>query len=171
MKEKKDNFRIGGESVSKIVDIASQIVEASVKVPGNEAPERQGGYLVIRERYSGIILLLERIGKCPPLDTEKYLNFAQEKGARLNGLVKAGHGDMSSWQSRNPEAGKWGGAIVAGNLIVSFSGLKEIVDEAAVLVLALRLSWLTHNEVLAITEISGNRFVKELYNLSIPMKN
>lgn len=165
MTEKKDNFRIGGEQVSKIVDIASQIVEVSVKVPGNEAPDRQGGYLVIRERDSGIgiILLLERIGKCSPADVARYLDLAQEKGLRIT----SGQ-DISSWQSRSPETGKFGGAIVAGILTIAFSGLKESIDEAVVLVLALRLSWLTHNEVLAITEISGNRFVKPLYNLSMP---
>ncbi len=164
MKDRKDNFRIGGEPVSKIVEIASQIVGASINVPGNEAPERQGGYLVIRERYSGIKLLVERIGKCPPADVAKYLDFAQIKGAILTESS-----DISSWQSRNPERGIWGGAIVVRDrLTISFSGLKEIIDEAVVLVLALRLSWLTHNEVIDITEISGNSFVKPLYNLSIP---
>ncbi|MFZ2970984.1 MAG: hypothetical protein WA063_07600 [Minisyncoccia bacterium] len=135
MKEKKDSFRIGGEPVSKIVDIASQIVEASVKVSGNEAPDRQGGYLVIRERDSGFILLLERIGKCPPADVARYLDLAQEKGLRI-----ASGQDISSWQSRSPETGKFGGAIVVGNLTIAFSGLKESIDEAVVLVLALRAS-------------------------------
>jgi len=166
MKEKNDNDKIGGKTVFEIVNIASQVVGASINVPGNEDRSRQGGYLVIREKGSGKILLLARVGQFPPADTEKYLNFAQEKGARLNKLIAAG--DISSWGSRDPESGKWGGAIVAGDLIVSFSGLKEIIDEAVTLVLSLRLDWITHNQVLAVTEISGYRFIKELYNLSIP---
>lgn len=166
MKDKNDSDKIGGKTVFEIVNTASQVVGATTNVQGNEDRNREGGYLVVREKESGKIILLERIGRCPPANVVKYLEFAQEKGARLNKLIVAG--DISSWGSRDPEEGKWGGAIVAGDLIVSFSGLKEIIDEAVVLVLSLRLDWITHNQVLAVTEISNNRFVKELYNLSIP---
>jgi hypothetical protein len=160
MKEN-DDFCIEGKRVFDIVKIASHIVAATVDLPGNEAPEKQSGYLAVRERTSGRLLLLKMIGECPQDDIAKFVDFAREKGSRLI----AGK-DVSSWESRNPEERKWGSAIVAGGLIISFSGLKELIDEAVVLVLGLRLSWLTYGEAANIAQISGNHFMDNLYDLS-----
>lgn len=166
MTEKNDEFKISGQPFSKILEVASQIVAASVKVPGNETPERQGGYLVIRDKHNGTPLLIERIGKCPVSNVKRYHGLALEKSERLSNTRLTG-GHISSYQSRDTQNDKWGGAIIAGDLIVSFSGLKELFDEAVVLALALRMDWLGFQEVARVTEISGNRFVKPLYNLSI----
>lgn len=162
--QKNDDPTIIGEPVSQIVENASQIVKATKDMIGNKAPDRQGGYLVIQERSSGKILLLERIGKCPTSDIEKYLNFAQEKGLRL-----INNENISSWQTRDPENDKWGGAIMAhhNSLIISFSGLEEIIDEAVALTLALRQNWLSYNEFIAIAKISENYFAGMLYGLSL----
>lgn len=166
MEEKNDDFEIRDQPVSKILDIASQIVATSVKIPGNEAPERQGGYLVVRNKISGVPLLIERVGKCPVSNVKRYHNLALEKGERL-GNTRLTSGHISSYQSRDTQNDKWGGAILTEDLIISFSGLKELFDEAVVLVLAIRMHWLEIREAEAITEISGNTFVKPLYNKSV----
>ena len=44
--------------------------------------------------------------------------------------------------------GKWGGAIRAGDYIISFSGFPELWDEAAMLVLAIRMGWLDQTATL-----------------------
>ena len=74
-------------------------------------------------------------------NSSKYLRaeasspFCQEKAKRL-----VQHPDhKSSWESRNPEAGQWGGAISVsafGSLIFSMSGFPELGDEAIMLVTA-----------------------------------
>lgn len=169
MKENEGDFSIGGIPRRKILELASQAVIASVKVPGNEAPDRRGGYLVISNVCNGVPLLIERIEECKIKDVLKYHELALEKSGRL--CVEKFSGHISSHQSRNPQFnpyGKWGGAIIAGNFIVSFSGLKELFDEAVVLVLALRLGWIDSNRLTEITDISGNTFVKPLYNMAYP---
>ena len=83
---------------------------------------------------------------------QKYLELAQEKARRL-----AEHPDhWSSWQSRNPDEGKWGGAVNAGAYIFSFSGLPELADEAAMLLTALSLGFLLEERAAAFAQYSGN---------------
>ncbi|MDP3014432.1 MAG: hypothetical protein Q8M92_09335 [Candidatus Subteraquimicrobiales bacterium] len=171
MKEKE--FRIDGIPTERITEIASLTVAATTKIPGNETPERQGGYLVIRNKKNGTPLLIERIGICLPVDVKKTHYLGLEKGRRLIRSMKS-FGHISSHQSRDPKFkkwGKWGGAIIAGDYIISFSGLKELFDEAAVVVLALKIGWLNMSEVHEIIEISGNTFVKPLYNMVAIMES
>lgn len=165
-----DDFKIGGVPVSEIIAIASRLVAATPDIPGNEDPKRQGGYLVIRQKHGGTPVLIERIGKCRTANVNLYHNLALEKGERLsNTRLTSEH--VSSYQSRDTQNNEWGGAIIAGDFIVSFSGLKELFDEAVVLALALRLNWLSHGEISLITEVSGNTFVKPLYNLAAEREN
>jgi len=71
------------------------------------------------------------IGEVPAEKAEKYLAFCQEKALRL-----AAHPDhLASWQSRNPDADQWGGAVRVGDLIFSISGLPEMGDEALMLIM------------------------------------
>lgn len=163
-----NEFTIDGVPNTRIAEMASLIVAATTKIPGNEAPERQGGYLVIRNKRNGTPLLIERIGICRPVDVKKYHYLGLEKGRRLLKSMKS-LGHISSHQSRDPKFkkwGKWGGAIIAGDYIISFSGLKELFDEAAVLVLALKMNWLTLYKALEIAKISGStNFIIPLFNL------
>ena len=63
---------------------------------------------------------------------EKYCAFAMEKVARL-----ARHPDhRTSYESRDPEENKWGGAVRIGDYIFSMSGLPELADEAVMLTTA-----------------------------------
>jgi hypothetical protein len=72
----------------------------------------------------------------------KYSVLSKEKAERLYRFLSAGH--LTSYESRNPKAevaisgriefwGHWGGAIlISKQLIFSFSGLPELLDEAFV---------------------------------------
>lgn len=146
--------RIGNARLEQIVIYASKIVEAFVNYPGNPKPERKGGYLTIRDRISGIVLLVALIGGCSADKVNDYLVFSQEKGWRL--FLNYGH--LSSFQTRNENEKKWAGAIVAGNYIISFSGLPELGDEAVMIVLASKLGWLDSETAKAIVAISSNPF-------------
>lgn len=88
-----------------------------------------GGYLCIADGKNGLPILVMLIGEVPLGKAPKYLEFCQEKAGRL-----AGHPNHeSSWESRNEEKNRWGGAIRFRDLILSFSGLPELGDEAAML--------------------------------------
>ncbi len=74
----------------------------------------------------------------------------------------------SSWITRDPDNGKYGGGIRfwAGRIVFAFSGLAEWADEMLMLIAAWRLKLITREEILRITDISNNwrahaYFVKE----------
>ena len=98
-------------------------------------------------------------------------DISKEKAKRLSSKENYEH--ISSWQSRNPDLKRYGGAIKIHTkvmntfsrdienviLILSFSGLPEVGDEALVLLLAREMGWLSEARITTYTEISGN----ELY--------
>ncbi len=94
---------------------------------------QRGGYLCIADGINGLPLVTVLMGEVSLQKAPKYLEFCQEKAARL-----AGHRDHeSSYESRNPGKDRWGGAVRCGNKIFSFSGLPELGDEAVMLKAAL----------------------------------
>ncbi|GEM_PF-1678999 len=97
-------------------------------------PDRTGGYFCVAYAYSGLPILIAEIGNPPADKVERYLTFAQEKAKRL--AENPDH--KSSWQSRDETKDQWGGAIRAGRYILSFSGFPELVDEAVMLLTALK---------------------------------
>jgi hypothetical protein len=119
---------------------------------GGMAENKNRGYFSIRRRGDGRILLLAQIGECPSDKEDKYKTLCLEKGWRL--FRKKRH--LSSWQSRNEKANKYAGAICAGPLIFSFSGLSELVDEAAMLLIAFDLGVISLRTYRRIAKISAN---------------
>jgi len=87
--------------------------------------------------------------------------FAAEKADRLGKNPE----HWLSWQSRDPESGKWGGAIriICGTIafIFSISGLPELCDEAAMLITGVRAGLLSVAQAREIAVISNNRFFLE----------
>lgn len=118
---------------------------------GKEAlGERTGGYFTSVKLNDGNVSITKKVGTVPEDKKEKYKFLAsQEKPERLIRYLPQWH--ISSYQSRNPESevvvspgriekwGCWGGAILINkNLIFSFSGFPEFVDEAFVCFLGLK---------------------------------
>jgi len=134
------------------------IIPVLTNLPGNPKPHKKSGYLTIRQKADGKILLVAEIGNCPFSKAEKYLRLSLEKGERLFRHPK----HLSSWQSRDPEKEKYGGAIVTNEFILSFSGFREYLDEAMVLVLAEFLRWISREQAEKIAAISNNPFYREL---------
>ncbi len=161
--------KVGGAETLVISELANKIVQATTKVPGNKAPERNWGYLSLRGDKEDALLVVERVGGA--IQPEKVLMFhtlSLEKGGRLFVHLDIGH--VSSHQSRNTKKGNfglWGGAVLCRRegLILSFSGLTEQMDEAVVLVLAIMLDWLTPDEAMEIGKFSDNKFIKPLHKL------
>jgi hypothetical protein len=136
------------------------IIPAITKLPENPKPYKKSGYLTIRRKSDGEILLVIKIGDCPQIKAKKYFELSVEKGERLFHHQK----HISSWQSRDSEKGRWGGAIIANELIISFSGLPELIDEAAVILFAMFFGWISSKQAEKIAKISNNFFYAYLKN-------
>jgi hypothetical protein len=142
----------GIENANKILAAAEEAIRKLGKACASLG--KSYGYLVVQRAGDARILMIAQVGECPPDKADKYLGLAKEKALRL----VSRHADMnhrSSWESRD---GKdcWGGAIVAGEYVVSFSGLSEEADEALALYVAVVYGWLVPIEAISITRISGN---------------
>lgn len=135
-----------------------------------ELPEytdtRAGGYLVLMEAHTGAIVSITRVGVVMPEKEQKYISFASEKARRLFATHKVNPDIVTSWQSRNPDDDKWGGAIWSKNWIVSFSGLPELADEAMSLSVAAAMEKdpMPEDEAKATAAITSNPYTELLLN-------
>lgn len=137
-------------------------VKAFTELPINADEKRKGGFLTIRDRERGHILYTLLIGQVSHEKADKYQCFSWEKGGRLRSHVTSEDKHLSSWQSRDPDRGYWGGAIVTKKYIVSFSGLPELGDEAVSMIVAIRMYWMSKQEAERIARLSKNPFFVQL---------
>jgi len=101
------------------------------------------------------------VGIVNPAKAQTYLDTALEKARRLRAQLK--YGDVSSWQSRDEENGRWGGAIVTESEIreiYSGSALPQLGDEALELLLAIGQRRMGVKRALEIAAISDNPYLK-----------
>jgi hypothetical protein len=123
--------------------------------------ENDDEYKGERQDFEADEHLVEVLGE---LDEERRLRctaFAREK-ARRTLLNYDARCDVSSWESRQPDAGKYGGAIVTAEYVLSFSGLAENVDEALVNCVAVLCGLHTQDDADLIAAVSGNEFFPPL---------
>lgn len=142
-----------------LLELQSVIRHISSITQSLKCGNRNYGYFTIRRRNDGQILLVCQVGECPPEHAEKHMALSLEKSQRLFERHRD-FGDISSFQSRNPCKGMWGGAICLNNFIFSFSGLPELADEAAMLALAFQLDIISQRKINQIIKISNNQFAK-----------
>lgn len=117
-----------------------------------------GGYACITD-LTGRPLLIMAIGECDPDKAEKQLEFCQEKCRRL----AAHHEHELSYQSRNPEQNRWGGAAQGKDLIASFSGLPERLDEYLALTFLLKLGAIEEERIEELLMEHDNEFREMIY--------
>lgn len=142
----------------RLVEYADRTVAAAVDLLLKAGkPDKRGGYLAVLEIGRGNLEILLRIGHSPQDKVDKRIEVAIEKCKRLHG-----NGHLTSYESRNPEVGCWGGAVRGSELIFSFSGLPELWDEAAMFVLAIRLHQLRESDVLAQISEERNPYLRPL---------
>ncbi len=137
-----------------------QLLQLVPALPNNQNPEKVSGYLTVRRASDGLIMTISAFGEMPPEKVAKYQEKSLEKSDRL--LAHPDH--ISSWQSRHPEEGQWGGAIRAtsADRVISFSGLPELIDEALVLVLAFVTGLINSDEFKTAVLKSNNQFAEAL---------
>ena len=150
---------IGGHELCEILDYVDYIVRVFTELPDKSARDRRGGYFTVFDRRTMQIVLVVKIGNPAPEESRTYFKYSQEKAERLFISEEL----VSSYQNRDPDNGKWGGAIKTEDFILSFSGLSELGDEAVVLFTAYEFSLFTEKEVMKIAEISGNLHVESIF--------
>lgn len=149
--QKEVTLKISMGVTEAIITWANKFVEVAKKTP-NFPQEKSSGYCVVK-CLEGRTLLVFQVGEVPYEKIEKYLRLANEKADRLAALTGLGH--KGSWQSRDGLE-KWGGAILAGEYIFSFSGLPELADEAVMLWTAMHCGVLPYSGAVEIASVSGN---------------
>ena len=149
-------MNILGYTPDRLIDF----VEQGLKILKSKCGvDKDCGYFSILSANTGDgILLISKIGICPPEKVERYLNFSQEKAKRLF----ADTASSSSFQSRDPDNDKYAGAIRVRSVILSFSGLPELADEALMVFVALSAGWISEVEALRFSTISDNDYIKAI---------
>jgi len=153
------------EAVRKVVKVAKQYKEINLG-------DRTGGYFCLKMIYAhGFLIPPKLIDTVTNGKDDKYRELCQEKANRLeaNFLVNPEE-TVSSWQSRDPKNKKYGGAVIGTdyadcNYAFSFSGLPEICDEAATLLTAIKVGYLTEEKAIEIARISRNWLFMKIINV------
>ncbi len=151
-------------SRDQFLKIAEEIVRRFLALPENPDKSDKGWYVCLMREPRKILLVAE-LGN---YEGERAFDLCQEKVRRLRDNPE----HISSWQSRDPEKGKYGGAITAvndsvamakGEYFGSISGLVEKGDEAAILMYWLYFRWINMEDVRKITTISNNDLFVPLF--------
>jgi len=134
-----DLSHLRGIVAKSVNDVISKAQETEFDLGG-----RAGGYFCLREiDFEKLTISKMLIGKVTNGKDDKYTKLSLEKSTRLHDKYKSDSHELSS-QSRNPDQGEWGGSVKGESLsnrrkfIFSFSGLPEMLDEAAMLLAAVR---------------------------------
>ena len=126
-----------------------------------QEPSRTGAALTIFNMDAEKSICFTAIVGVPPKEKlQKYYGFSIEKARRLLALPD----NVSSYQSRDPENDRWGGAIRSEPIIISISGFPELWDEAISLTMAVRASSLRLETAREIAAISGNPHFERLFH-------
>jgi hypothetical protein len=144
-----------GFELEKIISSTKESIEKLTQM--FEEEKKNYGFLTIMDKDGYLLLPPTEIGNVPLEKREKYSSYSLEKAKRLQSNIKR---HFTSYESRDPENGKWGGAIsVNNNLIFSFSGLTEHGDEAIMLRLAKKVKVSNHFFSSLIKELTGNPYI------------
>lgn len=125
-------------------------------------PDRAGGYVSLFDFFDPSPLLVLKVGTfefSEPERAEDCFKYSQEKGIRLQDNPD----HVSSWQSRDFDRKKYGGAVRGNGVILSFSGCPEKHDELAMVRAGLQLGLFpNYDRIREIATISENALVFDL---------
>ena len=113
------------KELSTFMMVAERVMGAYLRLPKNKGTTRRGGALTIMDAANGLPLLIFPVGELAQEKVFKYFKLSLEKAERVYNT-----GQRTSRVTRDPEKGLWGGAVRIGGIIISFSGLPELDDEA-----------------------------------------
>jgi hypothetical protein len=130
-------YQLGSGMFSFLLPHVGGWMEKTISLFGDQEgwAGRQGGAFCLADARTGLFHGVALLGLVAPDKVAKYLEFCQEKAQRLARELR----HSSSWESRDPGLRQWGGAIRCGQIILSFSGLPELGDEALMLKVAMEI--------------------------------
>lgn len=157
-------MRIQGYGPEEIIERLEKIIQIYDTYLNKEKVSNilPSGYFTLSDAVFGRVMLLCQIGICPDDKAEIFFQNSLEKGQRL--FSNFAHQHKSSWQSRDGIA-KFAGAVFIPQLILSFSGLPELADEAIMLMLAINLGLGEENYCNRIAKMSSNDIFYDLKSL------
>ncbi|MEK7465355.1 MAG: hypothetical protein AAB631_01100 [Patescibacteria group bacterium] len=125
-------------------------------------PKMRTGFCFALYGYPSRNLILKgMVGKVRDFKLEKYYELVDEKAKRL---FYRGPFHNSSYESREPEAGKYGGAVRGEHYILSISGMaREHEDEAIAMVTLILHKEMNKLFPRGIAEVTGNKIFDPLY--------
>lgn len=143
--------------LNTLIGMATRLLH--VLIPLSLNPSRTGGYLIYAHSWAHEaraprprVHLLVPIGVMPIERATTYAAVALEKVRRLHRHPE----HLSSYQSRQPGSGRYGGAVRARRSLTGFSGLEEHDDEALVLVSQIWIGDLSVDQATDVAQISAN---------------
>ncbi|MDO8444059.1 MAG: hypothetical protein Q7S80_00965 [bacterium] len=148
-----DVRRAAAEAVAKVIEVAC--------AQGLLEADDTGGYFCLKMLGAeGFLVKPMLVGHVINGKDDRYIELCQEKATRLEARHES-NGDVTSWQSRDPESDRWGGAILGPDghdrqYAFSFSGLPDLCDEAVTLLTAVKVGHLSGEEALEIGDVSGS---------------
>lgn len=159
-------IKLGGVVGDDVVHYLSRFFK---QLHGLHDRPTHGGYFTVACGATGVALCVQGIGEVYVEKAPRYLfNSAVEKPKRL-----AEHdGHLSSFQSADLEVSdsqrsKYAGAVRAGNRILSFSGLPELLDEAIVLVVGVQLHYFGKEYAERVAGISKNPYYERVLAIAV----
>ena len=159
------------EIYMELMQATRELVELSTGLRSNPDPSRKAGFVTSwtfgQEMFSG------SVGDIPtPEKVDDYRAFSREKAFRVQAdMMREPATTVSSWQTRDVNMRRYGGGVICNmdgdrnkpHAIYTFSGLKEPVDEAVSLALALEYGGADDALVKGVVEISNNGVFEELW--------
>lgn len=153
-----------------ITDIAVKLVGLSTELVSNPDRKMAGGIITWAPDNLGSIHSARVGDVSDSYKWDSYRRFSQEKVYRTHAaFLISPDTTISSWQTRDKDEKKYGGAILFDQAgakdskeIISFSGLKEPVDEAVSLVIGHELRHVSDDFVRQVIEVSGNEVYHDL---------
>lgn len=118
-----------------------------------EFQNKTGGYLTILCRKTGQVMRVIKVGDFPLEKSARYFSLSLEKAQRL---FNSEPGVLTSFETRNSDEDKYGGAIRTTDYILSFSGLTEEGDSAVLLRVANSFDMIDPESFAAIQSIIGD---------------
>jgi len=146
------------EKKELIVAMAKAVELFRVRCPDLNPKGKIGGVLVFADIFGKVAWRVE-IWSVPDEDLPKYVANAERKIQQLRENPR----HKSSFQSRNPKNGQWGGGLRTPWGMMAFSGLPEAADEACLLKALLSCRLVTWDYTREIVCLSSNVVFNRLF--------
>lgn len=123
--------------------------------------DRRGFWLYVNDATGPRVPFIDQIGIIGDDRNSACRGFAEEKFTRL----KQNRHHRRSYESRDPDNNKWGGAIRGNDMIASVSGLPELLDEVVSAMVLVALKEAAFSDMVKL--LDGNSYIEKIGRLRL----